>query len=471
MISGNRSSEMEAALTALAVLSIYIALIAVYSVSDDTLLLYLATALTFVVAVSNTLVTKDIFHPFSIIPFVHGMYAILPIGSAGEDGDRVLAMFGVGGGAIVFDSATFGIIVAWVIYCAYGRRFSTPRSPMLTGGHIPASIPWILLIVGAALTISFFVIVGFDQFASMGYLDRFEVRLEAGMGIYTAGALALVTISLCIFISRPKIDYVGVGACIAVFALDFAGHGSRYYFIAPALTCAAAYNYRVRRIPALLTVTFGTALYFVFDFVGYLRLLTDDGAVSNTSASVSGYLTYLSTHLGQIEMAPVYGTASAAYLGFVKPLPYFGDYLQAWQMSLPQFLVPLEYLPANVRFALEFDLTSETTKMGWGFSLFGEAYLVMGIFGPALLASSFCALAMSIYSNARARGNEGLAGALWFSLITFEIVAQRNALAFFIKDWVVYQAIPMALIGLYLKMGRPPIVLARQLNRSNGAAD
>ena len=92
----------------------------------------------------------------------------------------------------------------------------------------------------------------------------------------------------------------------------------------------------------------------------------------------------------------------AAYLGFVQALPNFDDYLSAWQLAVPQFLMKLDYMAANDRFSQTFDPTrSFYYKMGWGFSFFGEAYMAMGLVGPVVIAMGFCAIAVAVHGAAR----------------------------------------------------------------------
>lgn len=443
------------------VLIIYLVTIGFYFGSGENTFLYWSTDLTFVVAIITLVATRDIFHPFAMIPCVHGMYSTLPLVSAGApDGDQVLATFGVGGGAIVFSAATLGIIASWCIYCVYAatQSFSFQTVPNVRF-PIPSRVAWAVLAIGIVLTVAFYAIVGFSEFSASGYLERFQMRLTPGMGIFANGGTTLVTLSLCMFLTQPRLNFAAVGACLLVFLMNFAAQGSRSYFVAPALVCAAAYHYRIRNLPIFITLGFGTVLYFVFDFVGYVRIVTGGDASSNTSISISDYFAYLAAHFGQIELAPVYGTASAAYSGFIQALPHFGDYLLAWEMAVPQFLTTSDFSAANYRFALAFDPASSLTDMGWGFSLFGEAYLVMGIIGPVLVAAGLCLLAAFIYREARSNQFQGTAGIFWLSLIFFQIWAQRNAFAYFIKDWFVYEFLPVVLIAVLTdRLGRRQMV-------------
>jgi hypothetical protein len=359
----------------------------------------------------------------------------------------VIETFGIEGGAIVFSSATFGIIVSWIIaQAAWGADGQSHQRGRNLSIWMPSSIIWAVLALGITLNSLYFVQAGgFSQLASLDYLDRFQVRLTPGMGVLVYG-MTLVSISLYLFLSRTIVDLKGVAVAVLFFLINFAATGERKYIIGPALVCLAAYTYRRRALPITAMLGLGALAYFVFEYVGFVRVMTDGGANPNAPTSLEDFLHYLAGHIGTTELAPIYGTASAAYLGFVDPLPGFGDYASAWQMAVPNFWRTPGYLSINDRFAWAFDATSWVTRMGWGFSFFGEAYVVLGLIGPALAAIFFCLLAMAIYRIAWRQSFQGPAGALWLSFIYYQIWVQRNAFAFFFKDWLIFEVIPIVLI-------------------------
>src|SRR5262249_28471652 len=172
---------------------------------------------------------------------------------------------------------------------------------------------------------------------------------------------------LCMFLAQAKVDSKGVIASVLAFLVMFIAYGERKYIISPALVCVAAYHYRVRKLPILVTVVTGTAFYLIFEYVGYLRGVTD-GGLHDGAASVLDFFQYLPSHIGEGELANLYGTASAAYHGFIQALPDFGDYLSAWRLAIPQFLVTLDYVPTDYRFAQAYaPQRALDEKMGWGF--------------------------------------------------------------------------------------------------------
>lgn len=439
----------------IAVILIYLTLIAAYAASGYEHFIMLSSGIAFVVAAATLINTRDIFHPFCMIPLVHGMYSTLPLASNAAEGS-VLSDFGLEGGAIVFSSATLGIVLSWSVYLAYSGGMGRPSNiRSIRSFEIPRALPWILLALGVTLSAVFFATVGFGEFASSGYLERFQIRLSPGMGIFVNGGVALTTIALAMFVSQAKISIPGTIASAITFLIFFIAYGERKYIIIPALLCIAAYHYRVRKLPILATFVLGATLYLVFEYVGYVRVQTE-GGVYDTAVSIPLFLEYFVAHLGQNELAPIYGTASAAYAGFVQALPNLGDYLLAWSMAVPQFLMTTDYVSAEYRFAMEYaPLRAIDEKMGWGFSFFGEAYMVMGIMGPALAAAAFCAMAAAVQRHASQQRFQGIAGTLWFTLIYFQIWTQRAPFSTLFKDWLIYQVIPISLVLFGANLMRP----------------
>jgi oligosaccharide repeat unit polymerase len=455
-------------------LSIYLLLLASYLYSRDVRLIYLSNAIAFFVALANLTETSDLFHPFTLIPCVHGMYSVLPLvslsdGKAIPDGETLVDVFGAEGGAIIFSAATLGIVLSWGISWLVAPSIRLPpfNSPKVVL-QIPRVVPWITLVAGAALVAAFFAKVGFSNFARSEYLERFQARLTPGMGIFTYG-ITLFNISLSLFLSQAALDFKGLIATGFSFGICFATFGERKYLVIPILMLAAAYQYRGHRLPVLATTVVCATLYLGFEFVGYIRTTEDGGLSPGENTSIADFFAYFVEHIGWGEMASLYGTASAAYINFIEALPRFGDYLQSWQMAVPQLLMTPDYLTANDRFALAYDPLRAYDRMGWGFSFFGEAYMVMGLAGPVIVATVFCFLAACIYNAAWKQRFQGLAGSLWFSLIYYQVWVQRNAFSHFFKDWFVYEALPLVLLALAGKLaGRRPADCSRSGALSHG---
>ena len=147
------------------------------------------------------------------------------------------------------------------------------------------------------------------------------------------------------------------------------------------------------------------------------------------------------------ESVGVFATASAAHDGFVRGLPYAGDYLRCWMMSIPHFLLPVSsFEPLNERFAHTYFPASIFTGMGWGFSFFGEAYAVGGYAVVVAASIAMMLLFRWLYVVGGAAQRTGLLGAISLSAIPYTFWFQRNALAYFVKEFLVYQIAVVLLV-------------------------
>lgn len=429
---------------AIFLLIVYINFLALFYATGEHGFLYASNGLNFCVALVTLFETSDLFHPFTMIPLVHGLYSTLPLISYSRHSylnDRVLETFGIEGGGAIFSAATLGIIITWLLLGRHDIAGAIRPIKKRTASYsdIPSFVPWMIFGIALILNIGFFSEAGgFSAFSSLGYLERFQIRLTPGMGILVYGQ-TLNYIALALFLSEPRINVKGAITCFSIGVLMFLAHGSRSFFIIPGFMCAAAYHYRIKRLPAL-GVLLGCAAVFVFsEYVAFTRDSELSGAPTSTFAE------FFSERIGVDEFAPIYGTASAAYEHYVEALPGYGDYLWAWQSAIPQFLMTPDYTVVGYRFAWAFDPESFESKMAWGFSVFGEAYLVLGIAGPTLIAMVFCGLAAWLYRQARIAQFSGRNAAIWFTFIFFQNWLQRNAFATIFRDWFVFQAVPITL--------------------------
>src|SRR5262252_2338665 len=88
--------------TPVSVLILYLSIVLAYTESGDEHLIMLSNGAVFLLGIANLLETRDIFHPFSMIPIVHGMYSLLPLLSWRNTEGSLLSVFGLEGGAIIF---------------------------------------------------------------------------------------------------------------------------------------------------------------------------------------------------------------------------------------------------------------------------------------------------------------------------------------------------------------------------------
>ncbi|MBV8474441.1 MAG: O-antigen polysaccharide polymerase Wzy [Hyphomicrobiales bacterium] len=230
------------------------------------------------------------------------------------------------------------------------------------------------------------------------------------------------------------------------FALLLLATGQRKYIIMPALTLVAA-QLKLRSfygVVLFFVVIFGGV--FVFAYFGFLR----ENNYTVYDALDEHVFEYFAANLGQYlsgETPTLLATASSAYQGFMDPLPFFGDYLRAWQMSVPQLFAGLhDFSPANDRFA--FAITPEFASVGggWGYSFFAEAFMVGSYPGLFLATTAVVVLFRYLYRLALAGGRNSIFCALMVCGNYYAIWFERNSFAFFLKEYLIDQTVVTACV-------------------------
>ncbi len=116
-------------------------------------------------------------------------------------------------------------------------------------------------------------------------------------------------------------------------------------------------------------------------------------------------------------------------------------------MLIPHFILPTNsFEPLNTRFAHTYFPATTFTGMGWGFSFFGEAYLVGGYVVVATATIAMMLLFRWLYVVGGASQRTGLLGAISLSAIPYTFWFQRNALGYLVKEFLVYQIAVLLLV-------------------------
>ncbi len=383
-----------------------------------------------------TLVRKSISDPTVVILLFGFIYASFPLmfgtpyslGSLGFSFDGAAMIYGVGSASMLLGSS---LSAAYIQTGKHPRHVPRTNPVSRYAGVLAASSSLILSFVHMARSGS--VLLG-----DISYGESFQAQLQQGEGFFllavplaAAGVVMLLTSRATL---KPHHHLLGLGAYLALFV----SLGQRKYLIIPAVFYVATY-YKVSSIKRLALMIIGCAMgLIVFMYLGFLR--TNNYALSQ--ASDPGVLTQFvgggEESLGG-ESIPVFATATAAHEGFVGALAYGGDYTKSWMMCLPNFIFGSPFSPLNMRFATIFAPQRAAKGQGWGFSFFGEAYLVGGYPGVVVATLVMVIAFRVLYVSGGRDRRWGLKGAVSLSSLPFAFWFQRNAFSFFFKEFMVLQ--------------------------------
>jgi hypothetical protein len=246
--------------------------------------------------------------------------------------------------------------------------------------------------------------------------------------------------------SKHRFKLYAYAISLAPFALLFLVHGERKYLIAPALMTVARFV-KARNISSILIAFAAAAVGWVlFVYLGHLRIYEYSIFEMFSQDALNSFMNQFRDEIGG-ETVTLFGTASAAYVGFVKPSPYFGDYLLAWLYAVPQFFFEIGIFQSTAdRFAVAYAPEAAADGMGWGFSFWGEAYGVMGVMGIYVLALVIATIFQTIRAKAFARNLSGPFG-VWLLAGLYEgLWLTRSDFAHFMKGYLVYDFIIIFLI-------------------------
>jgi len=396
--------------------------------------------------INIVLIRRGFSDPLAISAFSLFIYGVIP-NIADTSRDTLVSDFGTGGAYYIYSMAMCAMIVgvgASYLIISPGQR--PPKGPPPKNLAMKTRIAlYISYGGGCALNLVYISIFGLASGSAVGYEDHFIHNMSTGSGVLLFAAPLAVT-STCYFLLSDLKKSASNFAIMAIpHALLYLSLGERKYIIIPALTIA---TYYVRLVSFksifLLTILFSIA-WFVFVYLGFLRFNDFSIADAFNPNVQSWFFQEFSFYIAG-ETPSLYGTASAAYEHFIEPLPYFGDYLDSWKMALPQFLFGKEiFNPLTNRFTVAHNPLSAALGMGWGFSFWGEAYLVAGTIGIFVVALMMALVFRAIYRFGALQNFYGPRGAAYLTSLYFALWYQRNAFAHFLKEYAIYQLACVAL--------------------------
>lgn len=378
--------------------------------------------------------------PFVIFCLGTFLYGFVPF-IAESQNDELIDAFGFQGGQAIFAYAMHALVFAFLAMSLLPRSRRESRRPGSTLTNDYDRIARLAFVLSAILSTvlegSYSVLHGTVVGGDFDYGQGFRERGAAGSGILLLSyPLAVASLGF-VLTSSHRYRMYSYTIALAPFALLFFVHGERKYLVAPALMTVARFV-RVRSVFSILFTFAAAGLgWIVFVYLGHLRLHEYALSEAFREDVINSFVNEFRDEIGG-ETVTLFGTASAAYAGFVKPLPYLGDYLLAWIYSVPQFLVGNGlFNSTGDRFAYTFSLERAYDGMGWGFSFWGEAYGVMGPAGIYIAAIGITFLFRMIRMKALEDGVKGPFG-VWLLAGLYEgLWLTRSDFAHFSKAFLV----------------------------------
>ncbi len=402
-----------------------------------------------------TWIRRSVSDPFTLVLLFAFIYSAFPL-FFGIPGSWPALKFGFDGAAKIYavGSITMAFGVALTIRLIPNRTArqdsdDTPNLTLKNAGIFAAAI-------SLPLTAIFIAQHGTVLGGGMSYGDSFEAKMTAGSGILgLAAPFAAAGVAL-ILSSNVRLRMHHHLIALAPYAGLFVGYGQRKFFIYPAVMYAVRYV-RIRSFSRLLAGILACSTAFVVTlYLGFLRNFHGNVSQGLNPGTVGKFVDNGSSTFGG-EAIPVFATASAAYGGYVRALSYGGDYWRSWMLAIPHFLLPRNpFEPLNERFAHTYMPSSQVTGMGWGFSFFGEAFVVGGYPMIVLATLAMMAFFRWLYIAGGRDRRHGLLGAISLAAIPFTFWFQRNAFAYFVKEFLFTQigAITVAYFCTLLLSGK-----------------
>lgn len=388
-------------------------------------------------------VIGELRNPIGLGLIVMLMYSYLPFLQGVNTYERT-ARFNVEGGYYIFSVALFSFVF-WVYVSGYILKI--PARENVKAEPDPGLMDlaaFCAAAIGSTLGLMYVVRFGIVSSGDVAYSDSFTQRLEEGAGVlFLAGPFGMV--GAAIVFTRAKLRPVDWLIALLPFAIMYVATAQRKFIIIPLVVFLAA-RLRIRSmvgVAIILSALVCGALLFAY--LGFMRVrgigvdeLLSPYRFAEFWDSIGDFISG--------ETPVLFGTASAAYEGFIEPLPYFGDYLLSWQMSLPQFIIPGGFESVNTRFS--FALTPLIAQLGggWGFSYFGEAYLVGGFIGVFVMTMVVVLIFRFIYVMAEQNGRRGFFGLMLVCGSYHVLWFQRNAFSYFLKEYIVYQGVVILIV-------------------------
>ena len=395
-------------------------------------------AMTGLFTVHLLLIRRTLNDPVVMFVAVMFMYSFLPaIADLSAPGSTL--GFDLADAYDLFNVGQIATMLGVTVSCGLLRRQHVPHlTPddslaCLLGGVFAGLLG--IALISAAISVRGFVLGG-----AVSYAESFAQQVEAGNGFYMLCVpLSLASIGLILASRHPGTVYA-LPIPVLCAVLIAVGIGQRKYFIQPLLFIFAFY-WTSRRVLHVLGVIAATVLGFlVFCYLGFLRInaLSIDAVLS--IGEWRNFFSEIGVYVGS-ETVYLYATASAAATNFVLPLDHAGDYLFAWVLGIPRFLmtdtIVNMYTPANDRFSFAYNALDATFGLGYGFSFLGEAYLVGGLPVIAIVVILEICLFRFLYLRGGGAMPSGAWGAISLISLYFALWIQRNALGLIVREFFV----------------------------------
>jgi O-antigen polysaccharide polymerase Wzy len=385
-------------------------------------------------------IRQGIFDPFVVLCWSTLFYGFVPLLA---EKDEFVVQFGTDGAYYIYTIAINALCFSFIVLDYVSSETHVVRTR--GGDDKNDAVTFIAMILCAAVSI-FLETLYYAQHGSvvvgeLDYLEGFRARGETGSGIFLLSSpLALAGVSF-LLTSKYRDKLFAYIICLAPFALLYFVHSERKYVLAPLLVIAAR-QIKIRNISSMAAASIGAAfVWLIFSYFGYLRIRNYGVADAFNVEALNGFLFTIGYEIGA-ETPTIYATASAAYLEFIKPLPFLGDYLLSWQLALPQFIFGNGlFVSTGDRFAINVNPDTAALGMGYGFSFWGEAYLVGGTSGVVLVAFGMAYLARVLFERGMASGVSGPRGAILIASIYYAHWMNRNDFAHFLKEFLIYYVV------------------------------
>lgn len=394
-----------------------------------------------------TWIRRSMSDPFSFVFLAGFMYGAFPL-LFGVPGTWAALRFRFEGASAIYAvgnvSMALGVGIATLVI-GYG---SVPRQTPLnrcTQGEIALRAGLCSSLLSCALVAGLIARNGAVVLGQATYSESFRPEARAGNGVlllavpFAAGGLVLMLTS-----NQVKRIFHHIIA-LSAYAGLYLALGQRKYLIYPSIFYIAKFI-RVRnaaKLVGLLGIA-GVGMT-AFLYLGFLRSEGYGYSQAFQKNSVDRFTAADNESLAG-ETLPVFATATAAHDGFITALPYGEDYLMSWMMCLPNFLSTHLFVPLNERFSEAYNAKAASEGGGWGFSFFGEAFLVGGY--PVVVLATFIMMCVFrwTYVSGGCDLRSGLGGAISLSVLPFTFWFQRNAVAYFVKEFLFLQVGAIVLV-------------------------
>jgi hypothetical protein len=314
--------------------------------------------------------------PAVISLFAFIMYAIPPLFIIDNSSYNVFG-FDLEGSYYIYSVASVAIIIATALAFALlpCPEFEVPDPT--NGQRREAFNGEALIAAGLSVILSIIFIAQHGIYeGGQLYLGRFSALNIPGTGILFLNS-PLATAALCFaLVSATRLS---IPACVLFampYALVFLALGQRKFILLPFLLFVFRF-FRVNSIWQLvLVLAIAAAGYVGFEYLGFLRETNIAFSEAFDPRTIALFEEGLPRYLNG-EAYGIYVTASSAYSHAVSG-SFAHNYLDSFLSLLPQFLFGHQYTSIDGQYVQLVAPDIADLRGGYGYSYFGEAYLVGG---------------------------------------------------------------------------------------------